>query len=114
MPTRTRHSLVCLLVLILGLCVMSGCRSKRISLQEVESSIRQRIPLGASDSLVVAILDEMKIEHSAFDQGKQSIQAIVRSTARSATTTTSVQVIFAFNPDRRLADYTFREVLTGP
>ena len=109
-----RHSIVWLLILILGLTVMSGCRSKRISLGEVETSIRQRIPLGATDSLVAATLDEMKIEHSAFDQSKGSIQAIVRSTAKSATTETSVQVVFTFNSDRRLTDYSFREVLTGP
>ncbi len=109
-----QHPLVCLQVLILGLAMMSGCGSKRISLPEVEAAIRQGIPLGASDSLVAATLDEMKIEHSAFDQDKRAIQAIVRSTAKSATTTTSVQVVFSFNPDRRLADYAFREVLTGP
>lgn len=114
MPTRTRHSLVCLVGLILGLHVMPGCRNQRISLDEVETSIRQRVPLGAPDSLVAAALDEMKIEHSAFDPGTGSIQAIVRSVAMSATTTTSVQIVFTFNSDSRLTDCTFREVFTGP
>lgn len=105
-----RRSLVSLLLLL----VCAGCARQRMDTAEAEALIRRQIPVGTARETVIARLDSLRIEHSAYNEQERRILAIVRNTSGGAVVRGSLQVRMFFDPGGRLVRHEFREVFTGP
>lgn len=87
---------------------------------KIEKDIRDHLPLGASRAKVVAYLDERGIQHSYIDESKQAPEyrhtemAMVRGASRTWLIRGDVQILFKFDESGNLANYSVREIFTGP
>ena len=89
--------------------------------EQVEGDIRQHVPVGSSRAKVDEYLDAHNIVHSYYGADPERIHecsncevALVRDTRSSGLVTSSIQIVFVFSGDMRLASYKVREVNTGP
>lgn len=81
---------------------------------EIESSMKEALPIGVSHERVGEVLDSLGIEHSPYDGMARRILAIRRRTGRSLSTRTDVQVTFSFDSAGTLVSIRADEVFTGP
>jgi hypothetical protein len=102
--------------LLIAMCAQANDLKPKMNADQIEAMVKQKLPLGSSRDHVVSFLDKQGIEHSGHSAGAPSevIYAIFRDVQGSTfTTSKSVQVIFHFT-NRRLSDYSFKELFTGP
>jgi hypothetical protein len=94
---------------------------RRVTPAQVESEIRQHVPVGSPREEVAAYLDRQKIAHHYYgdDPYKGTAYyncevALVPHTASSGLITTDIQVIFKFDNATKLVSYSVREINKGP
>jgi hypothetical protein len=94
---------------------MTACegRSPR-TVSEVESFIREKLPVGTDRSRVVQVLNEAGIENSGMQAGSGVVHAIIRDTSGGLVIKGSITMKFFFDDRGKLARYEVRETFTGP
>jgi hypothetical protein len=91
----------------------------RITAAQVESDIRDHLPIGSSRAEVATYLDSNNIPHSYVSDDKYAGPgnyelALIRDTASSGIVMVSIQIRFNFDSKLRLLSYSVQEVYTGP
>ena len=93
----------------------------RLTPAQVESDIKQHVPVGTPREQVAAYLDREKIAHQYYGEDLYKGTAyyncevaLVPRTASSGLIMTDVQIVFKFDSTMRLASYDVRAVNTGP
>jgi hypothetical protein len=97
-----------------SLCLVLGCGRKGTTARQANDRVSAVIPSGSDESQVVAVLDSMKIEHSAFQADSKTIMAIERDVSHDAITRRAIQLEFTFDAQRKLVSHTATDVFTGP
>jgi hypothetical protein len=115
--------------MLAGVCglVLWGIRSyrrtiwTRITPAQIDADIRQRLPIGSTRANVVVFLDARNFAHSYYGSDSDKTYkfyrcevGLVRNTASHWLITSSVQIVFKFDNDMRLASYELQEINTGP
>jgi hypothetical protein len=90
-----------------------GCGGSGLKVADVEGMLKERLPVGSSSQQVSAVLDSMKVEHSAYDPAKRDMLAMWRRTKRSLFDEQSIQAQFQFDEGGRLVSYNVEELSTG-
>ena len=102
--------------LVIALCAQANDDKPKMTTEQIETLVKQELPLGSSWSSVVSFLDRQGLEHSGHSPGAPSnlVYAIFRDVQGSTSTASkSVQVTFRF-ANHRLSGYLFKELFTGP
>lgn len=102
--------------LVIALCAHADDNKPKMTTEQIETLVKQELPLGTSRSSVVSFLDKQGLEHSGHAAGAPSdlVYAIFRDVQGSTSTVSkSVQVTFRF-ANHRLSGYSFKELFTGP
>jgi hypothetical protein len=91
----------------------------RITTAQVESDIRDHLPIGSSRAEVATYLDSKKIAHSYVSDDKYAGPgnyeiALIRDTASSGFVMASIQIHFNFDSKLKLVSYSVHQVYTGP
>jgi len=105
-----------MLVVLLAACNSASDQSSEMSRHQIESLVRNELPVGATRDDVVMFLDKRKIEHSGHlpALSPDDIYAIYRNTAGGTPVVkSSIQLVFHFR-DGKLYEYEIKEILTGP
>lgn len=103
-----------LLAALIASVAWTSCTQQTISIEEVERTVKEAIPVGATRERAIAAFDSLGIEHSSYDEHSQTIKAILRNTSSTATTKSSIQVVLSFDPEGHVASHEIKEVFTGP
>jgi hypothetical protein len=117
--------LILTLVLAFGAIVVKRWRDKnhwtRVTPAQVESDIKQHVPLGSPREQVAAYLNREKIAHYYYGEDLYKGTpyyncevALVPHTASSGLITTDIQIIFKFDNAMKLVSYSARETNKGP
>ncbi len=130
---RTTVSKYLLITIVMGMLIAASVtiilwknryhksRWTQATVAQVQSDLKQHIPIGSSREQVAAYLDAQKIPHRFY--GGDLYQntayyncdvALMSDTASSGLITTDIQIIFKFNPAMKLVSYTVREINKGP
>ena len=98
-----------------------GAKSRpQVTVAQVDSDIRDHLPIGCSRQEVVAYLDQKKIGHSYVDELKESPEynhtemALIRGASRTWLIRGDIQILFRFDEGGKLASYSVKEIFTGP
>ena len=105
------------LTLVVGLLLITGCKSATNATQLTNSQIGQGIPLNASPSQVIALLESKHIEHSIYrvdPKNGNTITAISRDTSKWHIVREDHIVDFRFDSSDRLISKDGHNHLTGP
>ena len=105
------------LALVVGLLLITGCKSATNASQLTNSQIGQGIPLNASPSQVIALLESKHIEHSSYradPKNGNTITAISRDTSIWHVVREDYIVDFRFDSFARLISKDGHNHLTGP
>ena len=105
------------LKLVVGLVLIAGCKSATKASQLTNSQIGQGIPLNASRSQVIALLESKHIEHSSYrvdPKNGNTITAISRDTSKWHIVREDHIVDFRFDSSDRLISKDGHNHLTGP
>jgi len=92
----------------------------RTTIQEVDNDIRRHLLVGASREVVAAYLDQKGIGHTYVQESKESPEynhseiALIRDASFRWPIRTDIQIIFRFDPQGKLRDFTAKEIFTGP
>jgi hypothetical protein len=116
-----------LMLVVVSVLLLWGIRSyrrtiwTRVTPAQVDADIRQKVPIGSTRENVIAFLDARNIAHTYY--GSESDKnykfyrcevALVRDTASHWVITSSIQIVFRFDNDMRLASFELQEINTGP
>lgn len=95
--------------------------------RELERAIADQVQTGTSPEQILNFLDRQHLEHSSLERlaerdsdsryypvGTLMIRAIKRHTASSLVGFESLQIIFVFTEDQKLARFDVRPVYTAP
>lgn len=94
--------------------LLVACSDPKAHVARVRAELAATTPPGTSTvETVDQYLSSKKIEHS-FNERSRTMYAIIRNVSWHLLTTTDIQLVFRFDSDRRLVDYTVAEVHTGP
>ena len=102
--------------LVVALCAQANDNKTKMTTEQIETLVKQELPLGTSRSSVVSFLDRQGLEHSGHspDAPSDAVYAIFRDVQGSTSTVSkSLQVTFRF-ANHGLSDYFFEELFTGP
>lgn len=112
-----------LLLLVAGYFVKYGIRTTRP--ETLRGLIERDVKIGASPEVVMKFLDEQHLEHGPMRRTSEypelssaygdvpMVGAIKRRTWRSLLMYESIQIVFIFDKDGRLAKFDLRPVYTG-
>lgn len=98
----------------LSLLFGANCSRQKLTVQVVDSRVSSAVPVGTHSTRVLAVLDSLKIEHSALDPRTGTIAAMVPDTDRKGIVTRSFHFTFVFDSTGSLVSHSVKEVLTGP
>jgi hypothetical protein len=114
-------SLVVILTIVAGALIYSTRRvSVIVSVADVERGIREHLSIGASRSQVESYLDERRIRHSYTDHsaaGTESTRiesALIPDSSRTWLVRGDIQIVFKFDEQDKLTQYSVKEIFTGP
>ena len=102
--------------LVIALCAQANDNKPKMTTEQIETLVKQELPLGTSQSSVVSFLDRQGLEHSGHSPGAPSdtVYAIFRDVQGSTfSVSKSLQITFHF-AHHGLSGYSFKELFTGP
>jgi hypothetical protein len=99
---------------LLWVLSFGSCAHKKVTAEQVERRISTAVPAGTERNRVLAILDSLKLEHSAFDEKTRTIAAMVPDSSKKAMITRSFHITLVFDTAGRLSSHTIKEIFTGP
>ena len=105
------------LTVVVGLLLITGCKSATNASQLTNSQIGQGIPLNASPSQVIALLESKHIEHSSYrvdPKNGNTITAISRDTSKWHVVREDHIVDYRVDSSNRLIAKDEHNHLTGP
>jgi ribosomal protein L30/L7E len=94
----------------------SACSSDaevEAAINELKAKLENQLIIGSNPDQVLELLQQHKIEHSAYHANNPKISAIVRDVKKTLFGSTSIQLEFLFENDR-LTSYTVEKAYTGP
>jgi hypothetical protein len=92
----------------------------RTTLHEVDADIRSHLLIGSPRDAVVAYLDQKGIGHTYVGESKESPEynrteiALIRDASYTWPVRTDIQIIFVFDGQDRLSQFSAGEIFTGP
>ena len=104
------------LTVVVGLLLITGCKSATNASQLTNSQIGQGIPLNAGPSQVIVLLESKHIEHSSYrvdPKNGNTITAISRDTSKWHVVRED-HIRFRFDSSDRLISKDGHNHLTGP
>ncbi|SRR5216683_7957538 len=123
MTRRRKTILIALGFLVLGIPLMGYFSQPglhhRVSVAEIETDLRANVNAGESRSEVEVYLDRKGLEHSYienFDADpklNRTEQALIRNSSWSLITRGDIQLLFRFDENGKLSDYSVKEIFTG-
>jgi len=112
-----KNSKFLLFVVLLFFALVQGCNAQTAI--EIETWIKQEIPLGSTKTFVVSKLEEKKIEHSAnykpelYYNKSKSFNASIPNTKKGVLTKGGIYMKFNFNEKDELVSFKVEEIFTG-
>jgi len=100
--------------------VFSGCwavegETSQLSLQEARAMVGEELQIGMEPSEILTFLKKHQFEILGYRAKEKAIFAIKRNTRQmSLGVTSSIQMKFFFDNNRKLQDYSVEETFTGP
>jgi len=97
-----------------------GRRVIRVDVATVEKDIRDHISFGASRAEVESHLDKRGILHSYVEQSpigperSHEVMALIPDTSHTWLIRGDIQILFKFDDQNRLANFSVKEIFTGP
>lgn len=94
---------------------MTGCEASDLrTVRDVDTFIREHIPIGSDRSTVVDVLTKRRIENSALTAKDGIVYAIIRDTSGGPLIKGSISMRFFFDVNGKLARFEVQEGWTGP
>jgi hypothetical protein len=83
---------------------------------QVREEIDTHLPIGTPRAAVESYLDQQSIPHSYMRESpvKGTEQALIRDSSHSLFTRGDIQLLFKFDDNDRLTQYSVKEIFTGP
>jgi hypothetical protein len=86
---------------------------------QVREEIDTHLPIGTARAAVEAYLDQQSIPHSYIRESpvrgnEYTEQALIRNSSHSLFIRGDIQLLFKFDDDDRLTQYSVKEIFTGP
>jgi len=85
---------------------------------KVEKDLREHLNVGASRAAVESYLDQQRIQHSYVAQAiagpEYTEYALIRESSRTWLVRGDIQIVFKFDDQDKLTQYSVKEIFTGP
>lgn len=109
-----RNIFLLIAAVVLLLLLLPGIRIWKVTSSDIESRIKNELPIGSDQYSVIYFLDKYKFEHSGYLFKEKSIQSIQRDSCYGVLIECSIEVSFMFDDQQKLASYTINEGFTAP
>lgn len=92
----------------------------RIDVAKVEKDIRDHLPVGTPRAQIESYLNQRRIEHSYVERSPGSREydrteiAIIRDASQSWLVRGDIQLLFKFDEQGKLTNYSVQQIFTGP
>lgn len=101
--------------LALSLFLGASCNNRqKLTAETVDARVSSAMPVGTHSTRVLAVLDSLRIEHSALDPRTGTVAAMVPDTNQKGVVTRSFHFTFVFDSTGSLVSHSVKEVFTGP
>lgn len=113
------------LIFLVGVCLITGCDGAKTKVAELRSEINAQLPIGSSQTDVIAYLNKKHIEHTPYvDAGTDQeilrlngapgrVNGIIRNVSSGLFYRSDITLSFLFDKSGRLCSYDVSEAITS-